>query len=201
MSWKRAFGAGANSAELRAFLLVAVAAIILQLGSEWSNTWLILDREAVLGGQWWRLLTANLVHINFPHMWLNLAAFLAVLLVFPGANGVGRMLLYVAGCALAVSFGMQLFAPEILRYSGLSGVLHGIFVIKAYDEWHASKTLAIALICGLGVKIGYEQMTGGSASVARLIGGPVAVDAHLYGAIGGLLVVLTLLIAKSKAES
>jgi rhomboid family GlyGly-CTERM serine protease len=182
-------------AELRAFLVLAAAGIVFQLSSDESNFWLVYDREAVLAGQWWRLLTGNLVHLSFSHLWLNLAALLAIIAVLPDKNAPSRILIYLLSCGIAVTAGLQWFSPDMVRYSGLSGALHGLFVIKAYHEWPASRLSSVVMIGGLGIKVGYEQLMGGSNSVASLIGGPVAVDAHLFGAIGGLIVVLGLRVA------
>lgn len=198
MKW--AFKLPGSGAEIRAFLLIAVLGIVFQFLADLSSSWLIYDRDAVLSGQWWRLLTGNFVHINFAHLWLNLGAFLAILVVFPGQHGVSRVLFYLICCGIAVTAGIQLFSSGVEWYSGLSGVLHGVFVIKAYDEWSASKKLGGAMVGALGFKLGYEQLMGGSENVARLIGGPVAVDAHLYGAIGGFLVVLGLLVLDLKGQ-
>ena len=54
------------------------------------------------------------------------------------------------------------------------------------DIKHKEKTGYLLLI-GLMAKIIHEQIYGASADVERLIGAGVATDAHLYGAIGGLL--------------
>ena len=200
MNLKWAFELPGSGAKIRAFVITAVLGIVFQFFADFSNLWLIYDRDAVLSGQWWRLLTGNIVHINFAHLWLNLGAFLAILVVFPGKHGISRILFYLISCGIAVTAGIQLFSSDIEWYSGLSGVLHGVFIIKAYDEWSVSKKLGGAMVGALGIKLGYEQLMGGSENVARLIGGPVAVDAHLFGAIGGFMVVLGLLVSGSKGQ-
>ncbi|RMD80979.1 MAG: rhomboid family intramembrane serine protease, partial [Candidatus Dadabacteria bacterium] len=35
---------------------------------------LVFERAAVIGGQWWRLLTAHLVHADFAHLGWDVAA-------------------------------------------------------------------------------------------------------------------------------
>ena len=58
------------------------------------------------------------------------------------------------------------------------------------------------LLLGLAIKVGYEQFDGSSAQVAALIDAKVAVDAHLFGACGGLIIfALMLLTARRRHTS
>ena len=50
------------------------------------------------------------------------------------------------------------------------------------------------LFIGIWLKIAYEQFHGPSAEVSKLIASRVAVDAHLIGAIGGIVLATPLLI-------
>ncbi|WP_413701511.1 rhombosortase [Psychromonas sp. KJ10-10] len=77
--------------------------------------------------------------------------------------------------------------PEIIWYVGFSGVLHALFSYAvAHDVQQKSKwgaILGIALI----IKILYEQVYGAQQSTIELIDAPVLVNAHLYGAIAGIV--------------
>jgi membrane associated rhomboid family serine protease len=54
------------------------------------------------------------------------------------------------------------------------------------DIRHRDKT-GYLLFFGVWLKISHEQYYGASADVANLINATVAIDAHLWGAVGGLL--------------
>ena len=52
------------------------------------------------------------------------------------------------------------------------------------------------LLVGVAVKVIYEQTVGGSADVAALIDAKVAIDAHLFGAMSGVLLFFLMWLTK-----
>lgn len=133
----------------------------------------------------WRGLVAQLVHLDTPHLLMNLLALLALGWV---ANCIGRMGA-LPGClivsALAVCLGLQSETPALAWYVGLSGALHGLAVWLALElAWQTPSRpirFAAVLVCaGLAAKLGLGARGNLLASV------PVAHGAHLYGFIGGL---------------
>jgi len=86
-------------------------------------------------------------------------------------------------------------------YVGLSGVLHGLFIIGAYfDIQNRFKTGWLMLI-GVWLKVLHEQIYGASESVAKLISANVAIDAHLFGTITGSLIILYFFVFQSSKEA
>ena len=77
-------------------------------------------------------------------------------------------------------------AETIVDCTGLSGVLHGLFGFWALAEVFDGRRSSLVLVGGLIAKVAWEQFYGPSTSTAAMIGARVAVDAHLFGAIGGL---------------
>jgi hypothetical protein len=79
-------------------------------------------------------------------------------------------------------------------YVGFSGVLHGALAAGAV-AWHRreSALLAWALTAVLAGKLIWEQAVGALPLSGDL---PVVVDAHLYGAAGGLLAALVIWIGE-----
>lgn len=146
------------------------------------------DRQAILDGQWWRLLTGNLVHWSREHFLLDVAAFLFVGILYePKRPRVYPWLLLAAG--LAVGAGVLIFRPDMALYRGLSGVDSGQFAlalaIEASFAWREPRRwLWIAPAAAIfGAKILYECTTGqmffGTESLGH-IGQPVPL-AHAAG--------------------
>jgi rhomboid family GlyGly-CTERM serine protease len=147
---------------------------------------LVYERDAVAAGQWWRLLTGNLVHLGWTHLALNAAAMLIGALLLEGVRTPASWLLAAALCMLAVSLGLYFLSPDVQWSMGISGVLHGLLVVGAVDlcvrrDWVGPVLLTLCM-----AKVTTEQFIGGGSPTESLIGAPVVVDAHLWGALGGL---------------
>jgi len=144
------------------------------------------DRQAIAGGEWWRLVTGNLVHFDFAHLGMNLAGFALLWWLFVADARPRDWLAVAALAALAVGLGLYVFDPALGWYVGLSGVEHGGWAaagVFALRRWPLEGVVTLAL---LGAKTAAEQLHGpllGPALDPRLA---VVVDAHLYGAVAGL---------------
>jgi len=90
-------------------------------------------------------------------------------------------------CAISTSLGIYYYDAQLIQYVGLSGVLHGIFIFGAVMDIVAKDKTGYLLFIGVWLKIAHEQIYGASSEISDLIEANVAVDAHLWGAVGGLL--------------
>jgi rhomboid family GlyGly-CTERM serine protease len=102
------------------------------------------------------------------------------------ALGTRAWLLVWIASIVAVSAGLWVLEPHLVWYVGLSGVLHGLLaagIIADFD--HRAETWALALV--LAAKLGWEQFAGPLPGSEATSGGAVIVNAHLYGATGGVL--------------
>jgi rhomboid family GlyGly-CTERM serine protease len=172
--------------------LVALSTLCAIVGTT-ATQWLRYDRDEILHGQWWRLITGNIVHLGWPHLLLNLMGLILVWLLFRPALSGRRWIIVTVVSAAAVGCGLLMFDPALQWYVGLSGVLHGLFaagVVSALFAGNRGDWLLLALFVA---KITWEQMEGSMPGSAAIAGGPVIVDAHLYGAIGGAVTVLLLM--------
>jgi rhomboid family GlyGly-CTERM serine protease len=160
---------------------------------------LAYQRSAIAdGGQYWRLLTAHVVHTNLAHTLLNLAAWPLVFLLGHQVLSAKVWGAVFVLCALGVSAGLWWFSPEVQWYVGLSGVLHGLLVLSAIAAWWHWRPLALAILLGLLAKLCWEQVVGVLPGSTAWIESPVIVDAHLYGAVSGLLFAIVLFSGKRK---
>lgn len=142
------------------------------------------EREALLEGELWRAATGHVVHVSWAHLAMNAAVGALVAAALGRRVGLAALLLCVGG----TTAGLFLFSLRVAWYAGLSGVLHGLIVCGALEAWRSDRRrIWLAAVALLAVKVGVEQWRGASQSLADLVGAPVVVDAHLWGAISGAL--------------
>lgn len=144
------------------------------------------NRELIADGQYWRLLTGHFLHTNGWHLLLNVAGLLLLSQLFGQYySHAGIIAFSFINCG-AVGLLLYFFTPDIFYYVGLSGFLHGLFVIGCLEEISRGIRFGYLLLLGIGAKIIHEQVVGSPAEISELIGASVAVDAHLYGALTAL---------------
>lgn len=148
------------------------------------------DRNMIAHGEIWRLVTGHLLHLNAPHFWLNMSGVLIVAIFFRRDCTTVQWLVLMLWSSLYISAGLYWLDPDMQWYMGLSGVLHGLFIVGAWYERRRFRWSGNTLLVLLIGKLLYEQLGGGLASSEALIGAQVAVDAHLYGAISGVIFIL-----------
>ena len=111
--------------QILAGLLAVLAAMLMAVGEETGLPLVRLEAIALREGEWWRIATAGLVHINLPHLLLNVLALLSL----------GRLVEILAGWS-----GMLLaFAVGVLGGNLLSGGL----------AWEDASAGASSGLCGL----------------------------------------------------
>ncbi len=170
------------------------AVLLLLVGAlSWLAGWqgalaevLSYERAAILQGQWWRLLTGHLVHGSALHWAMNLLGLALVFGLFERHERVIVTLLYLIFLALVISAGLLILHPELIRYVGMSGVVHGLFACYAARTFLSGRRMAAIALLLLLAKLTTEQLAGPGAGTQALVGLPVIVDAHLYGAVAGM---------------
>lgn len=170
--------------------LVLLVLVLLSLLGENARSALRYEREAVLHGEYWRLLTGHLVHGNTQHLILNGAGLGLIAALFPHDYSWRAWLLIALFSLLAIDLAFVFYKPQLAWYLGLSGVLHGALAAGTIAWWrHESRPLALVLSAIFVGKLAWEQWHGALPLSSGL---PVVVDAHLYGAVGGAVAGLML---------
>ena len=158
------------------------------------DTLLAYRRSDISDGQWWRLITGNLLHTNHWHLLMNIAGLLLVMLLHGGYYRWRMFLLLWLFCAGTISSMLYLFSPQIHSYVGLSGLLHAMLAMGAIKDIQLKQRSGILLLAGLLAKVLWEQWQGPDPALAELINASVATDAHLYGVVAGVIIGLSLLV-------
>lgn len=170
-------------------LLLLVVSFALYLVEPVSSDWLRYQRTEVLNGEIWRLVTGNFVHTNFAHVVLNCLGIVIIWVLHAEHYCAKRYLGVLTASALATGLGIHFFG-DLENYAGLSGALHGVIAYGAVKDIQAGIRFGWPLLIGIIVKVAYENLVGASDDVSNLIEASVAVDAHLYGLIAGLITAL-----------
>ncbi|MCF1430931.1 MAG: rhombosortase [Shewanella sp.] len=164
-------------------LLSLVCPLLYFLGLD-NN--LAFRRPLIDDGQWFRLITGNLMHTNHWHLLMNLAGLWVILSLFKWPFHLLGFSLLLLGLFAAEGLGLYWFVPSMMRYVGLSGVLHGLFAFGACNELLNGVRFGWVLMVCVIAKVSYEMITGGSNELASLIEARVAVESHLVGVLAGI---------------
>lgn len=166
-------------------LAIAGASLLAAAFGGAGRLWLRWDREAVAGGELWRLVTGHFVHLNPGHLLLNLAGLVLVwLLVGSRYRPLGWWAVTVL-CVAAMDGGFWFLDPRLSWYVGLSGLLHGLLLAGTVGRLREAPLESAVLTLAVAGKLAYEQYAGPLPGSEASAGGPVVVNAHLYGAVAG----------------
>lgn len=177
-----------KSIHILAPLVVLTLTCIAFLFDEHLSDLFIYQHRLITQGEYWRLITGHFLHTNSNHFILNAAALL-LLWALHGQyyNHINYSLIFLVS-AIVCGLGMYWFSANITLYVGLSGVLHGFFVWGALMDIRQQEKTGYLLLIGVVLKVAHEQFYGASADVESFIGATVAIDAHMFGGLGGFLV-------------
>jgi rhomboid family GlyGly-CTERM serine protease len=123
---------------------------------------LVYNRDAILGGEWWRIVTGHWVHFSRQHFLYDTAAFgiAGWMIESRGGKNFGWL------CALAVfaiSGSMLLCAPRLQICGGLSGLATAAVVflaVNGLEERGAWRWICAAALLLCAAKLSLEVMTG-----------------------------------------
>lgn len=138
-------------------------------------------------GEWWRIVTGQLLHTNINHLYLNISGVLLVWALHGEYYTVKQYLFVVTSCLFLVGLLLMVFA-NYTHYAGLSGILHSLLIYGAIVDIIKKDKTGWLLLAGVVAKVCYENIFGASEQTANLIGAAVATEAHLIGVFVGATV-------------
>jgi rhomboid family GlyGly-CTERM serine protease len=169
-------------------LAVMTLVLLLGLGGEAVRTALRYDAGAIAAGQWWRLLTGNFVHLGWWHLFLNEVGLLVLVLLCPERLAWSVWLRRLACIGIGMTACLYFFVPSAQWYVGMSGVIHGLFVLGLGRQLVDRRDLiAAGCLAYLVGKIAWEMLAGVPVSDETALGGKVLVESHLYGSLSALI--------------
>jgi rhomboid family GlyGly-CTERM serine protease len=171
---------------------ICITLLLIQSGGPAAQALLRYERASLQAGQWWRLLTAHVIHLGYEHALLDIAGLVLMWALFAKDYSPRQWLLIVGVSALGVDAGLWLLSSTTQWYVGSSGVLHGVLAAGACAHLRRREPDGWILAVFLLGKLVYEQAQGALPLTA---GGAVIVDAHLYGAVSGALAAVLMRLA------
>lgn len=170
-------------------LLVALALVLLPLaGGARLADLLRYSRSGLSSGEWWRLVSAHIAHLDARHALLNAAGLALLWALFARSfrpwQWVAALVLVIA----VVDAGLWYLSPRVQWYVGASAVLHGVFASGAIAMIRSGERLGWIALIVFVVKLAWEQWQG----PLPLASGPVITLSHVYGALGGTVAGLLL---------
>lgn len=148
------------SGQILTWAIVALA--IIAYPSPRISLLLVYDRQAILGGELWRLMTAPLVHFSPSHIFWNVLVFGAAGIAIH-ASGFRNFWLVCCLAATIPSLTFLLISPEVARYGGLSGLATGAVayccLCSALTAPKTRKVWLLILLC-MGIKTLAEGVMG-----------------------------------------
>jgi rhomboid family GlyGly-CTERM serine protease len=168
-------------------LLFSLACVLIVLLPESIITNLEYHRTHLSDGELWRLISGHLTHLGWGHLIMNLAGFWLILALFPATQPPLRCLILLSLLFLGTSAGLWLFSPEVTWYRGLSGVLHGLLCWGVLNQMKEQPGVSLFILTFVVIKLAWEQWQGPLPGSESMAAGSVIVDAHLYGAVTGII--------------
>lgn len=164
---------------------IAVVLLLPELNADATRAALRYERVAIAAGESWRLITAHFVHIDLEHTLLNVMGVVLMWAIFARDLSPRQWLIVTTVVLLTIDAGLWFHDTSVEWYVGASGVLHGFMAAGTYVHIRRGDLDGWILLVFIVLKLGYEQLHGVLPFVES--GMPVVLNAHVYGALGGLI--------------
>lgn len=154
-------------------------------------------RTLIESGQWWRIYSSQWVHFTANHLWMNVFAAGAVLYVLFFTVQLRMAVIAVCVLPLLVGTSVWYLSPSVEHYRGFSAVIHGLITTGLLANLRAEPKLMSLGLLGITAKVIYEHSA--YFDVMHMkddIGSAIAVDAHLYGYMSGIVLIACFWVAK-----
>lgn len=141
------------------------------------------NREQILHGQIWRMVTGHFVHQDLEYLFLNLMFLIAISIIFRAKINIINLLLLSLLFSISISLLILLLYSNIDWFNGFSGILHALFAyfcIQSLKEDNLFKIMLMILLA----KIVMENINLFKISEFALV------EMHLLGLVVGSLLAI-----------
>ncbi len=184
-----------SSSLLRAhvfWISVSIVVLLLAALGDSARELLRYQPDLFYTGEYWRIITSHFVHLSLNHTLFNVAGTAIFSFLFARQLSCLGWWLVLAFLAPVSSVLIYTFNPDLGWYVGFSGVLHGLLITGGILELRKvdgnDMRMAIFILVVIAAKLMQEQFFGSLESTTEgIIGGKVFFDAHLYGALAGVV--------------
>ncbi|MBB85834.1 rhombosortase [Abyssibacter sp.] len=166
--------------------MLGLVILLLACLGESGREWLRFDHGAIDAGQYWRVWSGHLVHAGWYHLLLNGLGLIILVLLCPERVRLSWWTVRFVLMAALTSAGLYWFGGGIEWYVGLSGLMHGYYLLGLRRPAMQRDWIAIACLAYLVGKLVWEEWVGIAVSNEAAIGVPVATRSHLFGALSAL---------------
>lgn len=180
-------------------ITLAVAAILCTLLADREQ--FQYEREAILAGDILRLVTGHFAHLGPAHLLLNLLGLALVWFIVRDVLNLGQWWLVIGVSVAVIDAGFLALLPDLGWYVGLSGLLHGMLAAGVIAGWRPGRPEIRILGLLVAAKLAWEASVGPLPGSGAAAGGEVITEAHLFGALGGLLAAGAILIRVRASSS
>lgn len=167
--------------------MLAVCSLLAILPGAAAQRILRYERTGIADGELWRLLTGHFTHLGPTHLVLNIAGLAVVWLLVGSAFALWEWTFITFLSLGVIDLCFWLLDPDLSWYVGMSGLLHSMLVAGILGRIREAPRESLALGAIVLAKVVWEQFAGPLPGSESSAGGPVVVNAHLYGAIAGII--------------
>lgn len=179
-------------------LFLIFTSLFIALLSDDAALFFRYERAEILNFELWRLFTAHVVHSGYEHLFLNLLALIIIwLMIYSFANRYEWWFTLLFS-SFGISLFFLLFMSDLEWYVGLSGVLHSLVVFGSILAILQGRKEFYLLLGFILLKLVSEQFFGSVSKDFIGIESSVIINAHLYGAVMGIICAAVLRIYKKE---
>lgn len=180
--------------DIACYAIFGAVLLLLSLLHELVNPWMHYNTAAVESGEYWRIVTGHLSHLNIQHGLLNVAGFWTCCFFFSDVYKLSHFAVWSILGPVVVGLAMYFFDDPVNYYVGLSGLLYGWLMFAIIAGFRTNPGLHLVGFLVLAGRIVWEQSPIYDVNyLMDSIGGVVYVNAHLYGTLFGTTMALFVL--------
>lgn len=170
------------------WFFIGLLCLVIYVVSADNITVFDYNRELIINGEYWRLISGNFNHTNIYHLLLNLSALAVMAGLHYRYYSSAAYVSLILCLSIGVGIGILWLSPSTHLYVGLSGVLHGIIIVGAILDITKRYYSGYLLIIGTIIKVIHEQLFDSPIAMSQLIDAKVLTEAHLYGLVSGFFI-------------